>query len=312
MQRPAAEPAGLPYRGICFVILFIRHSDIDSSFEFRPSNFRPHPMLISSLEDPRIDPYRKLKDREIARDGGRFIAEGEFIVRRLLASDYPVESVLLAERRVAEIGLLVPTDVPVYVASNELLRQIIGYRFQSGVIAVGRRKPSASIDQIVTAHSGGSLTLVVCPETASAENLGSLIRISAGFGADAVVLGERCCDPFWRQAIRVSMGTVFSQPIVRSENLLKDLAGLRQRHRFDLVASVLDSSAEPLEVSRRAERIAILFGNEAQGLEPQYIESCDRRVTIPMRQGIDSLNVAVAAGIFLYHFTRTAVRQPGR
>src|SRR5579872_5510566 len=157
-------------------------------------------MHISSLEDPRIEPYRRLKDREIARDGARFIAEGEFIVRRLLASEYPVESVLLAERRVAEIGPLVPSGIPVYVASNELLKQIIGYRFQSGVTAVGRRKPWASIDQIVAAPSGKPLTLVVCPETASAENLGSLIRISAGFGADAVVLGERCCDPFWRQA----------------------------------------------------------------------------------------------------------------
>lgn len=259
---------------------------------------------VTTLDDPRIAPYRNLKDRELARDGGRFIAEGELILRRLLASAYPVESVLLEERRAAEMAPLVPSGVPVYVAPAQLMRQIIGYKFQSGIIAVGLRTPPVPLDDVL-AGMRETATLVICPEIASAENMGSMIRLAAAFGADAMVLGERCCDPFWRQSIRVSMGTIFSLPLARSTNLLGDLAALR-RGGWALAATVLDDSAEPLDRATRGRRLGLLFGNEAQGLDPVHVAACDRRITIPMRQGVDSLNVAVAAGIFLYHFTSAA------
>jgi tRNA G18 (ribose-2'-O)-methylase SpoU len=119
-----------------------------------------------------------------------------------------------------------------------------------------------------------------------------------------MLLGERCHDPFWRQSVRVSMGTLFKLPLGKSEHILLDLQRLKEMG-YDLVATVLDPDAEPLDHAPRGNRLGILFGNEAQGLDPDSIAACTRRVTIPMRQGIDSLNVAVAAGIFLYHFTRS-------
>ena len=258
---------------------------------------------IVSLDDPRIAPYRNLKDRELAREGGLFIAEGELVVRRLLRSDYPVESVLLGERRRKQIAHEIPTGIPVYVAPDPIVHQIIGYRFHSGIIAVGRRKPTLTIDHLMSAPRQRVTTLIL-PETATAQNLGALIRIAAAFGCDALVLGERSCDPFWRQAVRVSMGTIFSLPLVRSQNLLEDMTRLRQKWGFELAAAVLDEDAEPLARASRGPRLGILFGNEAQGLAPEYVRASDRRITIPMRIGIDSLNVAIAAGIFLYHFTQ--------
>lgn len=256
---------------------------------------------IANLDDERLWPYRQLKDRELARDGERFLAEGEFIVRRLIASKYPVESVLISERRADALSGMVPSDVPLYVLSDALVHRVIGFKFHSGVIACGRRIASQDLDALVSGKE--SLTLVVCPETANAENLGSLIRISAAFSADAILLGERCCDPFWRQSVRVSMGTVFSLPMVRSENLLSDMRRLRGRWGVELIAAVLGENAESLREFRRQARTAILFGNEAQGLAPEHIEGCDRRVTIPMKPGVDSLNVAVAAGVFLFHLS---------
>jgi tRNA G18 (ribose-2'-O)-methylase SpoU len=261
---------------------------------------------LNDLEDHRLKPYRCLKDRELARDGQRFLAEGEFVVRRLLASTFPVESVLLSERRAEELAKIVPPEIPVYVLPDALVHRVIGFKFHSGVIACGVRRPQLSLAASLTLKD--PLTLVVCPETANAENLGSLIRISAAFGADAMLLGERCCDPFWRQSIRVSMGTVFSLPIVRSEDLLRDLRSLRRESNVELIATVLDDSAEPLQNARRPGRIALLFGNEAQGLTDEYVAQCDRRITIPMRLGTDSLNVAVAAALFLFHFSQPVVR----
>ena len=268
---------------------------------------------VPTLDDPRLAPYRNLKDRELAREGDRFIAEGEHVVRRLLASDFPVESLLLSRRRADETAPLAPPDVPVYVVDDPIVHQVVGFKFHSGVMGIGRRKAGMSLHGFMTAvRSRGStelaevkrLTLVVLPDVANTENLGSLLRISAAFGADGIVLGQHCCDPFWRQSIRVSMGAVFSLPILRSGDLLADLRALREDHAFELAAAVVDPGAQPLAASHRRDRLALLFGNEAQGLSSEYIRACDRPVTIPMYLGTDSLNVAVAAAVFLYHFTK--------
>jgi tRNA G18 (ribose-2'-O)-methylase SpoU len=259
---------------------------------------------ISSLSDPRIAAYRNVKDKELDRAGQLFIAEGEHLVRRLLASDFPVESVFIAEKHLGEFQNLVPENVPLYVTSTEVMNQILGMKFHSGIIACGRRKPWKPLEEVLPKKEGG-LTLVICPDINNVENIGSLIRLSAGFGVDAMILGERCHDPFWRQSIRVSMGTIFSLPIYRSPDLAKDLSRLKQEWGVELAATVLDAEAESLETSRRGERFALLFGSEPHGLDPQSAGACDRRITIPMKLGTDSLNVAVAAGIFLYHFTRS-------
>lgn len=260
------------------------------------------PIRIDSFDDARVASYRNLKDRELDRGGRFFIAEGEHLLRRLIESDFEIDSVLLADRRAEEIAPLVPDHVPVYVVPQQRMTEILGMKFHSGVLACGRRKGRQTLDQVVP-KDRERLTLVVCPEIANVENIGSLIRLAAGFGADAMILGERCHDPFWRQSIRVSMGTIFKIPLLQSDDLMRDLKRLRNEWKVELIATLLDPDAEPLASSRRGPRIGLLFGNEAQGLDDQSIAACERKVTIPMHHGTDSLNVAVAAGIFLYHFT---------
>ncbi|HTW94210.1 MAG TPA: RNA methyltransferase [Tepidisphaeraceae bacterium] len=257
--------------------------------------------LVDSLDDPRLALYRNLKDHELARQGGRFIAEGEQVVRRLLASDIRVESVLVSQRKAEIIAPLVSADVPVWIASDAVIQKVIGFQFHSGVMAVGVRPAPADLSTIV-GRPGDRQTLVVCPKITNTQNLGSLIRLCAGFGVDGLVLGPSCCDPFYRHCVRISMGSVFRLPITRSSDLHRDLLDLRQRWNFQLIASVISDDAEPLARAARPARLGILFGNEADGLAREEIVLCDRRVTIPMRMGTDSLNVAVAAGIFLHHF----------
>src|SRR5206468_12821486 len=109
--------------------------------------------------------------------------------------------------------------------------------------------------------------------------------------------------------VRVSMGTIFTLPIAQSDDLLRDLRRLKEEWGVELLATVLDPSAQSLETARRGSKLGLLFGGEAQGLEDPCIAACDRRVTIPMHHGTDSLNVAVAAGIFLYHFTTKLATQ---
>jgi tRNA G18 (ribose-2'-O)-methylase SpoU len=258
--------------------------------------------VVHALDDPLLSPYRDLKDKELARDGQRFIAEGEMVVRRLLASRLSVETVLVAQRKRAAIEPLVPAGVPMFVGDDDLIESVIGFEFHSGVLACGIRPASPDLANIVPAPPRRAL-LTVCQAISNTDNLGALIRISAAFGADAMILGERCCDPFFRQSIRVSMGTAFSMPMVRSEDLRKDLDLLSRRLGVQRLAAVLSADAENLRSVQPPQRMAIVFGNEAQGLDQATIDRCDRRITIPMQLGTDSLNVAVAAAVFLFHLT---------
>jgi tRNA G18 (ribose-2'-O)-methylase SpoU len=262
-----------------------------------------HIIPIDSPDDPRIADYRLLKERELAEGGGKFIAEGELVSRRLLESDYPVESVLLAEQHVERIAPLVGPGAAIYAAPAGAVEAIIGYKFHSGVLACGRRKPPAALDDLAAAWPE-DVTLVILPEVTKLDNLGSLLRVSGAFGAGAVILGPRCCDPFYRKALRVSMGAAFSLSLYRSADLAGDLVRLRQRWSVELVATVLDEDAQPLDEVRRVRRVGLLLGNEGFGLRPGEVELCDRKVRIPMKLGTDSLNVAAAAAVFLYHFTR--------
>src|SRR3954471_2292535 len=104
---------------------------------------------ITSLDDARLGPYRALKERELAREGGRFIAEGEQLVRRLVASDLKTESALLARKRADEIAPIIPPDVPVYVLPDEMVEHVLGYKFHSGVMAVGIRPPRKTLDDLL-------------------------------------------------------------------------------------------------------------------------------------------------------------------
>ena len=207
----------------------------------------------------------------------------------------------MSQRRAEQLAALVPADVPVYVATTEVLNRIIGFKFHSGVLACGLRGRRRTLEEVLP-HDRPRLRIVICEDINNAENLGGIIRVAAGFGADALVLGERCVDPFWRQCVRVSMGTLFWLPLVQSENLLADLAKLRDEWDVELAATVLAADGESLASSRPSARMGLLFGGEAQGLSPAAVAACDRRITIPMKLGTDSLNVAVAAGIVLYHF----------
>jgi len=258
--------------------------------------------MVDSLDDPLLAPYRNLKDKKLARDGQRFIAEGENVVRRLLQSTTAVESVLVARRKYDAIAPLVAGQTAMLTAEDELIEQIIGFRFHSGVLACGIRPANPDLASVIAPPPGPAL-IVVAQEISNIANMGSLIRICAALGADAMVLGERCCDPYFRQSIRVSMGTIFSLPIVRSENLLTDLHRLRSAQQCDIWAAIASGAAQPLQRMRRPDRLAIVFGNESSGLDEQSIAGCDRRVTIPMQRGTDSLNVAVAAAVFLYQLT---------
>lgn len=260
---------------------------------------------IDDLDDARLEPYRSLKDRELAREGGLFLAESKRLVLRAIEAGIELRSVLTDERRADEVAAVLGDRAPLYVVTDDAMKHVAGYAIHTGVLAVGRRPDPVPLTSLM-GLARDPVTLLVVPQIKDQTNLGSLMRIAAAFGVTALVLGPECCDPFYRRSVRVSMGAVFHLPIHRSADLLADLDLLHDRFGVDRIATVLDTDAEPLHAARRGPRLAVLLGHEVDGLPPDVVARCDRRVTIPVHMGTDSLNVSIAAAVFCYHFTKPA------
>lgn len=267
---------------------------------------------IASLDDPRLDPYRDLKRTNWTRHSSWFIAEGPWVVRRLLDSGWELESVLLAENAVASFRDQVRGETPVLVLPTPLVSQLVGFPFHAGVMACGRRVRRSSIEEFPNLMALSQATIVACPHTVLPDNLGSIIRIGAAFGVAAIVVGPRSADPFSRRTIRVSMGNIFSIPIIEPDDLLQELERLRSRQAYKIVAATGSRDATPLPQVDPGPRSIIVLGNEAHGIEPAIVGRSDLQVTIPMSGSTDSLNVANAAAVLLYQFTRVLPAQRGR
>jgi tRNA G18 (ribose-2'-O)-methylase SpoU len=257
-------------------------------------------VAIADLDDPRIAVYRNLKATNQTRGSGRFVVEGEKLLDRLLlqASRWPLDSVLVDDRHEARVTAKVSEETSLYVVPHRLLDLLVGFNFHQGVLACGVRVPQPELAGLV-AGLGARATLMVCPRIDNPENLGALIRLGDVFGVDALVVGPRCPDPLSRRVLRVSMGTALRLPVVVSQELDQDAGRLDPAWGFTGVAATVAPDAEPIADFRRPARLALWLGSESAGLDPASIAGCDRRVTIPMRPGAESLNVAVAAGIIL-------------
>ena len=256
--------------------------------------------LIESLDDPRLVAYRHLKETNATRWAHRFVAEGEKLVVRLLASGVPVESLLVGQRHAEQFCHLGGPAVAVYVVPDAWIEQIVGFDFHRGVLACGVRPALRRLSEL-PAPTGAQTTVVVCPNVQDPENLGAILRLSGAFGVDAVLLGPDCPNPFSRRrAARCRWEPVLLCRSSRRAISKPSWRPLPTRGGASAWATVLDASAEPLASLVRPPRLALLLGSEGHGLGPRWIAHCDRQVTIPMRPGTDSLNVAVATGIFLY------------
>lgn len=260
----------------------------------------PHAIRVVDASDPRLADYRRLKERDLAAETGRFVAESERVVRRLIESPLSVASLLATPVRFAALAdLLAAPEFPVYVAEQSVLDAIAGFHVHRGCLAIGQRPTDARVPK-------QARTVVVLEDLVDVDNVGAIARNAAAFGADAIVMSPRCADPFYRKAIRVALGAVFFLPIVRLVSWPQDLHSLKQAHDLTVVGAVVDGTAMPLPQAARPARLAIVFGSEGPGLSVAARAACDALVTIPMAPAADSLNVATAAAVALYHFQRAA------
>ncbi|MBL7256782.1 TrmH family RNA methyltransferase [Paractinoplanes lichenicola] len=262
----------------------------------------PEVHLITDADDDRLGDYRALTDLELRTKweppNGLFIAEGELVLRRALRAGYRPRSYLIDEKRTGQI-LDLPGDAPIYAATPAVLEQATGFHVHRGVLASFHRSPLRTAAEVIAT----ARRVAVLEDVNNHTNIGAVFRGAAALGIDAVLLSPTCADPLYRRSVRVSMGEVFAVPYARLEPWPAGLQVLRDAG-FTVLALTPAPEAVPLQKVTERDRTALLLGAEGPGLSKNALAASDIPVKIPMRRGVDSLNVAAAAAVAFWELGR--------
>jgi len=260
------------------------------------------PIELTDLGDPALRDYVGLTDVALRTraepEMGLFIAESEKVIRRALAAGYRPRSYLMGRRWLSDLVNLVAAaerdGIPVYTGDASTIEALAGFHLHRGALASMERRPLPELDRVLA----GARRVFVLEDIVDHTNVGAAFRSAAALGIDAVLVTPQCADPLYRKAIRVSMGTVFQVPWTRIDPWPGSVDALRALG-FTTVALALSERSVTLDelAADPPERLALVLGTEGDGLTTRTLAAVDHTVRIPMRGGVDSLNVAAAGAV---------------
>jgi tRNA G18 (ribose-2'-O)-methylase SpoU len=300
----------------------------------------PSAVRVTDPGDPRLRDYTDLTDVRLrtAREPaeGLYMAESSTVIRRALGAGHRPRSFLMADKWLESMSdvLVAHPDVPVFVGDEDVLREVTGFHLHRGALAAMHRPVLPSVHELVTGARGGAgarrmavledivdhtnvkgrkvqesdpallrarARIAVLENLVDHTNVGAVFRSAAALGVDAVLVTPRCADPLYRRSVRVSMGTVFQVPWTRIESWPGDIEVLKEAG-YVVAGMTLGEGAITLDelVAQDYQKLALVFGTEGHGLRPETDRVLDRRVTIPMMNGVDSLNVAASSAVAFY------------
>ena len=261
---------------------------------------------ITSLDSPELEVFTRLTEAQLRNrlepEKGIFIAESPKVIARALEAGYQPLSLLMERKHLEGQGREVMErcgDIPVYTGDSEVLATLTGYQVNRGILCAMRRPVLPTVEALCA----GARRVAVLEGIVDATNVGAIFRSAAALHMDAVLVTPTCCDPLYRRAVRVSMGTVFQIPWARIGGSPADWPekglALLNALGFKTAAMALSDNSVPIDdpALMAEEKLAIVLGTEGDGLAERTIAGCDYTVRIPMSHGVDSLNVAAASAV---------------
>jgi tRNA G18 (ribose-2'-O)-methylase SpoU len=266
----------------------------------------PNIIEIQSAALPELDVFARLTEAQLRNkqepEKGLFIAESPKVIERALNAGYEPVSLLMEQKHITGDAADIIArcgDIPVYTAEREILAGLTGYELTRGVLCALRRRPLPSAEELcASAHRIAILESIVDPT-----NVGAIFRSAAALNLDTVLVTPTCCDPLYRRAVRVSMGTVFQIPWTRIGNTHTDWPhpGMDRLKALGFKTAAMALSDDSVSIDdptlASEEKLAIILGTEGDGLSLRTIADCDYTVRIPMAHQVDSLNVAAASAV---------------
>lgn len=264
---------------------------------------------ITDLSAPELEVYTQLTHAQLRNrlepEKGIFIAESTKVIACALKAGCQPVSALMERNHIDSFLAQLPddqTDIPIYTADRAVLEGLTGYQLTRGVLCAMRRPVQPSVEELCRS----ARRIAVLENITDATNVGAIFRSAAALGMDGVLVTPCCCDPLYRRAVRVSMGTVFQIPWAQigsdqSQWPQPGLSYLRELG-FETVAMALTDDSVSIDdpVLAQAEKLAIILGTEGDGLSAHTIAGCDYTARIPMLHGVDSLNVAAAGAVIFW------------
>ena len=260
---------------------------------------------IQSIHHPGLELFGTLTEAQLRNrlepEKGIFIAESPKVIRVALEAGYAPVSLLCEQKHITGDARDIIDrcgDIPVYTGPRELLASLTGYTLTRGVLCAMRRPMPPSVEQVCRRAS----RIVVIDNVVDTTNIGAIFRAAAALGIDGVLLTTTSCDPLNRRAVRVSMGSVFLVPWTWLQGPVSSL----HQWGFRTAAMALTDHSVPLDYPPLIQepRLAIVMGNEGDGLEAHTIAEADYVVRIPMSHQVDSLNVAAAAAVAFWQLRK--------
>lgn len=273
---------------------------------------KPYLLMIEILDinDEKLDIFKNLSENQLAHiyepAPGLFMAESLKVLERALNAGYIPQYALIEDKMLSSVSHLFKgyENLKVYVATFEVLTNLTGYHMTGGVLCAMYRKKLPEIDMILK----NAKRIAVLEDVVNPTNIGSIFRNAAALGIDGIILSPGCCDPLYKRAIRVSMGTVFQIPwtfINKNTSWPAEGMSYLKSNGFKIAAMALDEKAISIKNKQlnNEEKLAILLGSEGNGLCNETLDLCDYTVMIPMKHGVDSLNVAAASALAFWELS---------
>lgn len=267
----------------------------------------PNIIEVKDITSPQLDLFARLTEAQLRcrkeQEKGIFIAESPKVIERALDGGYEPVALLMERKHIAGQGSAIIArcgdEIPVYTAPREVLAGLTGYELTRGILCAMRRPPLPTVEELCA----GARRVAVLEGIVDPTNVGAAFRSAAALGIDAVLVTPTCCDPLYRRAARVSMGTVFQVPWTRIGDAPNQWPhpGLERLGKLGFQTAAMALREDSLSIDdprlRAADKLAIVLGTEGDGLADHTIAGCDYTVRIPMAHGVDSLNVAAASAV---------------
>ena len=254
---------------------------------------------ITGFSNPTVKYLRSLREKKHRKREGKFLAEGLRLLTDARESGRLPEMLVMSDTRdphplLSELaGAVEAAGGDIVETTTDILSKITGKDNPQAVAGV-----FAEFDtSLAGVDRSASPIWLVAQALRDPGNLGTMLRTGDAIGAGGLILLDDCADPFSVEAVRASMGAVFTQAIARAD--WGDFIAWLRGGNGQLVAASL-RAAVPYRGAPYAAPCFVMVGNESQGLPERYEAACDLRVTMPMRGRADSLNAAVAAAVLGY------------
>ena len=266
----------------------------------------PNIVEISDFSASELDVYARLTENQLLcradPQNALFIAESPKVIERALDAGYEPISLLMERKHIegqAKEIIERCGDIPVFTSTLDVLTQLTGFPLTRGVLCAMRRKPLPDFREVIR----NARRIAILEDVMNPTNIGAIVRSAAALNMDAILFTPACCDPLYRRAVRVSMGTIFQIPWTYIGETPADWpqAGMNRLRELGFRTAAMALRDDSVRMDDKAlmaeEKLAIILGTEGDGLSGSTIADCDYTVRIPMSHGVDSLNVAAASAV---------------